>query len=270
MIFRAVAAVALAFAALILWREIYTHHCIALTIPAMVALIITINIREHAAKRKQHLAALYFRQASMMYRLFCGRVRVNVIALATSVITGTALMGSLLTWDTSILAALAIDAAILPFVLMFLLRKCEAATNEGVNHLVAKMLTSAINTFILVAALLLIQLHSSFPSYLDRSILKSVENASEAVGSQCETIDRFAKLQSAKEAIGWWLMAEGNKQLGDARARWVAWCLFLLNGTLSIVAYSLYMTQVAYFAMWGYGNAVLRGEEIERELENQP
>jgi hypothetical protein len=243
---RIIAAAALAFAALVLW--IYSRHCIALVIPAIVIVIITISTREYAVKRRKCLADYHFRKRSILHRVFSSSTLTTVRSFAISAIAGTTLMLNLLTWNSITLAVLALDIVFVAAVFKVALRACEPVTMVGISPIVAKMCASWINTVVIVAVLFLIQLHSSFPDYLDSSLSVTMERALRTVGSHCDLLDPVVKLHHAKEALGWWLMLGGTMQLNQTSAL-AAWSLYLLSGSLSIWAYSRYMTQVIHLAI---------------------
>jgi len=102
---------------------------------------------------------------------------------------------------------------------------------------------------IIVQALiiLVIQLNSNIPSFVNYSLSDTIINASSLVVSECNCTNYFIKINAEVNAFKWWLMINANHIITDKNFRWVAWIIFLLTNGISILGFSKYILQLFDF-----------------------
>lgn len=248
---KTVASLILAFTALLVWKETYQYHCISLVIPAFVILIISLNARRWAIQRRSCFAKCYFCKSSIITRIYHGKVVVTILAFLASIISGAVLMLNIITWNLSAIVLLAADLVIL----LLLYWAIQKLLNKSLNKLSApifiKNVTSALNTVILLVSLTVIQFYSKMPNYLASGWKETITRASNQTNSYCPITNNLVKAQSVKEATGWWLILSTTAQSSNVSIKYIGWLIFLLSGSISLWAYSRYMTEVIYMSIRG-------------------
>ena len=238
----------LAFMSLVIWRQIYDEHCAALVIPLAIILFIAFQAAEFGIAKRYCFANCFLPEGSFFYRMITGRVLTIFISILVSIITGAVLVLNFITWDFIILSVLAIDALFLCILFLIITYTLRSHIKPKMGKIAVKHLTVMINTTLLLAVLVAIQLNTNIPEYIDKSSLtKTIENASKTVSSNCEVINTLTKLNTEKEAVTWWLMFQVSKNSNNPTFRWAAWLLFLLSSSLSVWAYSRFLVQVIDF-----------------------
>lgn len=151
-----------------------------------------------------------------------------------------------------ILALLVLDSLLIAlfYFAFFHIVAGALQVNEAFRYLFAKRWAIAVNVPFVVAALLFIQLQQPPPAYVDGALNleETLRAASESIGSECSVVDQLIRLNLEKDGFSWWLMLKGGGSIDDSRVRWVAWLLFLLSGTLGLLAYSRLCVQLVYIA----------------------
>jgi len=233
---------------LLVWRLLYQAECYTLLIPLFIGTIITLSIRESYVKKKECIANCYFKEKSFFDTLIRGRFFINIISFIMALILTLSLILYLTLASVDLLLFLFVDMFLLYILYIWLINSTKNSLNHHIRYAIIKDWVVTINSFLSLLVLIYIQLNAYIPSYLEASLTQTITNASSTIASSCETINYLVKANIEKEAIGWWFMLNIDSNLENDNYRLLSWVLFLINGGLSMFAYSRFMVQILDFS----------------------
>lgn len=248
-IFREILAAGLAFTLLLFWRELSAEHCVSLVIPLLIIVVIAMNRREYALRRRRCMVNCTFTRESGIYHLLTGHWLVTVSAIFFAVMSGGVLALQLVTWRDELLLLLAIDLAMLWGIYHLLSVILKPITRIEMHEVLTKKLAAYSNTFLLLMAMVWTQLHSPFPEYLvANSLMQSLVAASSAYSSNCLVTQQLVQLLLEQEVIGFWLMLHATDEIDSLFLQWLSWGIFLAVNAIGLSGLSRYFTQIIAFA----------------------
>lgn len=244
---RNLASIFIGYFLLILWHKSYSTDCLSLLIPLIVGLIIAIGVFRSNMQKRYCIANCYFKESSMLYRILTSGVIISIFSFCYSFVISIFFLLSITLYDFIDFIILAIDILLIYFIYQYLQKKFCYTLKDNMKYTVLKNLSAQINVFLMVIILLIIQLNSSIPSFVDYSLTETINNASSLVVSECNCTNYFVKLNAEVNAIKWWLMINTNNIITDKNFRWIAWILFLLTNGITILGFSKYILQLMDF-----------------------
>lgn len=245
------AALILALALCWVWRHAAPLGCLSLVLALTVATLVVAGPREHALRRRHCLASCYFRPGSTPFRWLHGRTLATLRGLPIALLATTVLLLGLLVWERKLLALLVFDTLLLAALFALFGGLSKRTFEPRSAAVLVKHWTVGVNTTLMAAAFMAVQLYSPVPHYLEPTLAATVESASRQVASECPAIDLALEAYMEKEAFAWWLMLRGVEHFDAPSLRWAAWAIFLLSGTLGLWAYSRFVVQLLGFAHGG-------------------
>jgi hypothetical protein len=237
---------------LLSWTLIYPLSCWVLLIPFLITILLTLAAREQLRHRRQCIADCFFVEGSLLHRFLRGTSLITLTSFVVSAVLTTALLSTAVGWGFPVLALLTVDALLIPLLYLGFYGTATSMlrVNAAYRHLFAQRWAVTTNLLLLVPTLLFIQLQQQPPAWIDGSLNLSatLHAASDSVGSACPIVDSLVRLNQEKDALSWWLIIKGTRGTDDNLIRWVAWLLFLLSGTLSVLAFSRLCVYLVYIA----------------------
>ncbi len=233
------------FFIILAWKGVYSGSCLVLAFPLAITLIIGIGVMELSVKKRECLARSYFVEGSFPYRLFNSKKLVFIKTSLLSIFLGSSLAMASVSWDVKTFAVLILDIFLLRWIYFKILNLLAGNLKETVKYVIAKDIGVSINSFFLMGSLLLIQLYTPIPSYVDSSSLKAtLVSALDAFSSECTVTNFLLNVNAEKDAFGWWTMNIVDSHIHDQNMRLIAWIIFLLSNGLAAYAYSRYIMQL--------------------------
>jgi hypothetical protein len=245
---RTIGILLLGFTLLLIWKLVYHIGCYTMVLPIVIGIIIMLSVRESFIKSKACVADCYFKDKSFFDTLMRGRIFVNILSLIVSLVLSLTLMLYLTISSLNELVFLFFDIFIIYILYIWLINSTKNSLNDKIRYSIIKDWVVSINSFLFLLVLIYIKLNSYVPSYIENSLTQSIENASILMHSSCNVVDYLVKVNIEKEAMSWWLMLNINHNIDNENYRLISWIIFLLNGGLSMFAYSRFMIQLLDFS----------------------
>ena len=158
------------FIPLLAWINSYSSSCISLVFPIITMCILCVSVMELTVKKRECLARSYFVENTFFYRLFSSRKLVLIKSIFLSILLGTSLALSLVSWNTEIIYLLFVDIFILSWIYSRTLSTLTGTIKENVKFVIAKDISVSINSSFLLITLLIIQFYTPLPQYVDASL----------------------------------------------------------------------------------------------------
>ena len=232
------------FFIIVAWKNIYSGSCSVLAFPLVIMTVIGISIMELSVKKRECLARSYFVEGSFPYRLINSKKLIFIKSFSLSVLLGTSLVIASVTWDFKTFTVLFVDIFLLYWIYAKTLGVLMGNIKEPVKFVIAKDISVSVNSFILMALLLLIQFYTPIPSYSDASLKTTLSSAFAVFSSECSITNFLLKVNVQKDAFSWWAMLSVNSHIHDQNLKLIAWLAFLLSNGLAAYAFSRYMMQL--------------------------
>ncbi len=245
---RVFAAIFLALALLWVWQATYARTCLGL-IPALgLILVLSQSLRSSLLRRRICLAQCWFQSDSLPARILRGRWLATLRAFWIALFAGGFLLLQFPLWSPAMQLALVGDSLLLLLWIVFFRNLAKHWFHAESRTLLIQSWAAWSNSLMMTGASLVLQLYSPIPTYLRASLRATLEIAGQQVAANCSMLDLLIRIYAQKEALFWWLMVQGSAQLPLPLARWSAWLLFLLSGTLVFWAYSRFLVQMIFSA----------------------
>jgi len=243
------------FLVILAWKSVHTESCLVLAFPITIIIIISMSVIEFSAKKKECLAQFYFIESSLLYRLYNSKKILFIKSLLLSVLLGTSLMIAVVFWDIKIIQILFFDIFILYWIYAKTLNILAGSIKKMMKYVIAKDISVSINTFLLIVSILIVEIYSPIPIYVDISLKTTLISAYNIFSSECTVINFLLKLNAEKDAFSWWAMLNVDNHINDKNLKILAWTTFLLSNSLAAYAYSRYMIQlIDLFRLFGDEN----------------
>ncbi len=133
------------FIPLLAWINSYSSSCISLVFPIITMCILCVSVMELTVKKRECLARSYFVENTFFYRLFSSRKLVLIKSIFLSILLGTSLALSLVSWNTEIIYLLFVDIFILSWIYSRTLSTLTGTIKENVKFVIAKDISVSIN-----------------------------------------------------------------------------------------------------------------------------
>ncbi len=241
-------AVLIGLLALWVWRETYALSCISLLIPLGIVGLITFYARDLAMQRRLCWVRCFVDHNHGLSAWLKRTHLSTAVAIFSAFIATVALVSSMTFWPPRLLWVLLADALLLTLIFIGLQRWTKNLLQHGTHAVIIKHWSVTINTLVLLTGLVLAQLYSPIPQYLQAGLLSSLQAANSEIISPCSLIENWIRLAHEVDALSWWLMERGNQHLQAGWPRGLAWSLFLLSNSLSAWAFSRLLAQLLHLA----------------------
>lgn len=212
------------------WLVFYAFSCFALVFFVVAALILTLSYRERLWRRRTCIANCWFIKGSILYRVLHSRLWVTVVAFGTAVFFSAILFLTAVSWSPVQVGIIAADSLLILVLYtgVYHLSARAFGVHQEYRGLFSRGWTVAVNMLLLAAVLLLVQLESPPPDYINDSddVSETLQAASAAARSQCEWVSLPVQLRQQSEALMWRAVLAGNRAIDDARLRWLLWLFF--------------------------------------------
>lgn len=247
-VFQSLMSVSLALLAMMAWRYSHTITCFSLILPVAAMIMIAVPSARFTIARRQCFANCFFVPGSFLHGWFQRKTVSIFIAVALAALGTFSLMLSLVTWETSILTAIAIDGLIVATIAPRLLLLGTSQLRPEMASLAARATLANTNALAIVAPLLWLQFNEPIPDFVDRenSLGRTILNATAIYSSNCAVIDQVLWLNAVKESFSWWLVNLANANLSDPNYRLAAWLAFLSSSLPSAWAFSRLIVEVSF------------------------
>jgi len=246
---RVVLAIVAAPALIAAWALTYGAGCMALAGPALAAWALYAYGSRLRRARRDALADAYFESGRLVHRLARSRVRVFVSALVDALVLTVVLFSAVPFWSDRVWLALAADAVLIGWLYRALvpLLTRRIGVRPRLGAVVAGSWTLALNTPLLVGALLVLTLYDRPPAYMDPhgDFAAATADALAFAQSRCRYTAWVLGLGAHGEAARWTAAGLVSAAIEVAPLRWTLWGLFLAGGALAAVAYGRLGVQFA-------------------------
>ena len=259
-ILRNIGFLVLGFGLLLVWKFVYELGCYTLLLPLIIGVIIMLGVRESFVKKKECVADCYFKDKSFFDMLIRGKFFINILSFLISLLLSLTLILYLTVVSLNVLMFLFFDMFIIYVLYFWLINNTKNSLNDKIRYSIIKDWVVFINSVLFLFVLIYLQLNAYVPVYIENSLTQSIVNASATVTSSCEAVNYLLKANIEKEAISWWLMLSLDSNLDNENYRLIFWVIFLVNGGLSMFAYSRFMVQILDFSY-----QMDRGANAEKE-----
>ena len=232
------------FIPLLAWINSYSSSCISLVFPIITMCILCVSVMELTVKKRECLARSYFVENTFFYRLFSSRKLVFIKSIFLSILLGTSLALSLVSWNTGIIYLLFVDIFILAWIYSRTLSTLTGTIKENVKFVIAKDISVSINSSFLLVTLLIIQFYTPLPQYVDASLQTTLTDALKTFSTECVITNFLLTINTQKDAFSWWTMLSVSTHIQNQNLKYVAWFVFLLSNGLATFAFSRYTLQL--------------------------
>lgn len=244
---KVIAGLVLSVSLLLVWRSAYSYSCFVLLIPVIVSIIITYGVAEDSIKRRECISNCYFKEKSWLYGFYRSKIFQRLVAFVISLILSITLLAFIVTTSWTVTIIFVVDSIVIYLLYIRFDELFGNTINDNMRPTVIKKAVIGSNAFALIVILALIQYNGYVPSYVNASLNNTIHDASSTVFSQCNIVNVLVKGYVELESFGWWTIIAYSKMEDNSNLKIVVWMLFLLNGSLSVWAYSRYITQIIDF-----------------------
>ena len=228
-----------------LWFFTFKYTCLAgIFIVFMTALIFINEFRLKILKRKC-FANCYLNKKSFFYRLFQSKILVFIVSFLSSIVFSLAYSIFIINIEFSDIIFLFLSLGISYFVYeQFIKNNIFSLEIKG---LFAIDFASFLAAFLAAFLLMLYKFNFlAIPSYIDVSLVKTLENVSFSY-SNCEWFNFVFEFLKEIEALEWWGIVKFSVANENFYIKLFIWILFLFSNLLSFIGANKIFLNLSYF-----------------------
>ncbi|MBN2894610.1 MAG: hypothetical protein JXK05_01780 [Campylobacterales bacterium] len=189
---------------------------------------------------RQGFARQVFLENTFWYRWLHRKWIVIILSMLKALILTLLLLLSMRHWSQPVVMVMLMDIVVIIGLFAVHERWYATHAHQGARQLIAKKTVLWINTPVVVAVLIFVQLYLPPPPFVGATLLETLALAQSPLGSEaCPALTQFLYWDRAREALGWWVMLQASSYFADNTLYLtLAWLLFLLIQSLYVWAFA--------------------------------
>jgi hypothetical protein len=124
--------------------------------------------------------------------------------------------------------------------------KFRRVITKEFRKLIIREWCNNIGTLIIVPIFIYLFYNSATPNSLAPTLMQSISNATNSVGSQCYIIDTIVRLKAEFDVSLFWLMASTTQAVDDQMKKVVFWFVYILLNGFVALGFNRLLMQIIY------------------------
>lgn len=229
-----------------LWISLYSVACIALIVPLFTLLILSYSYIEYYIKKRDCLRKCFINEKTSLYRIISSSVLIILVFIIISIAMVFSIFTETIFFNVIVWSYLLIHTIILFVLYHYLNYKFNKVLNIKFRDLIVREWVNNIGATLLVPIFIYLFYNSITPSYIAETLIESISNATNSVGSDCFIIDFIIRLKAEFNASLFWLMASTTQAVDDQMKKIVFWIIYILLNGFAALGFNRLLVQIIY------------------------
>lgn len=233
---------------LILFQLTSPVSCTAGIIVIIVLLIISSSYIEFRLKHRSCSYLCYLNDSSKIFSLLSSPYLVVFLLVLYSIGLTISIFLETLFFSNIMWIYLGVHIVLMTTIFYKLREILSQSVKLNMLNLVTREFSTTIGAIILFLISIVLFYYSDTPSYIDSTLPKTIENATNSVGSSCVVFDYLSRLKAELTALTYWIISNSTEHLENENNRIFLWIVYILINAFSAIGINRLIMQVIYLS----------------------